>query len=134
MTTTLFSGGRILDQRGERSGDVLIDDETGTILEVGPGLNGDRRLDITGCVLAPGFVDLHVHLRQPGNEAAETVLRVTHQLHGATGFCDETTLSWVSRYSQPLRRLPFGLSATRDHLTLRLGRNGVTALFGDLGA
>ncbi len=41
------------------------------------------------------------------------VFRVCHQLHGAVGFCDETTLSWLSRYSQPLRRLPLGLSATR---------------------
>ena len=61
-------------------------------------------------------------LRMAAIEAAEVVLRITHQLHGATGFCDETTLSWVSRYSQPLRRLPLGLSATRDRLTRRLGR------------
>ena len=61
------------------------------------------------------------------------MLRVTHQLHGATGFCDETTLSWVSRYSQPLRRLPLGLSATRDHLARRLGRRGLAGLFSDAG-
>jgi hypothetical protein len=63
-------------------------------------------------------------------EAAETVFRVAHQLHGAIGFCDETPLSWVSRYSQPLRRLPLGLSATREALTCRLGRRGLTGLFG----
>ena len=45
-------------------------------------------------------------------EAADIVFRIAHQLHGAIGFCDETTLSWLSRYSQPLRRLPLGLSAT----------------------
>jgi hypothetical protein len=56
-------------------------------------------------------------VRMAAIEAAETVLRVAHQLHGATGFCDEATLSWVSRYSQPLRRLPLGLSATRHELT-----------------
>ena len=56
-------------------------------------------------------------LRMAAIEAAEVVFRVCHQLHGAIGFCDETTLSWLSRYSQPLRRLPFGLSATRDQLT-----------------
>ena len=68
-------------------------------------------------------------LRLAAIEAAEVVFRVCHQLHGAVGFCDETTLSWLSRYSQPLRRLPFGLSATRDELTRRLGRNGLTGLF-----
>ena len=68
-------------------------------------------------------------LRLAAIEAAEVVFRVCHQLHGAVGFCDETTLSWLSRHSQPLRRLPFGLSATRDHLTRRLGRRGLTGLY-----
>jgi 3-oxo-4-pregnene-20-carboxyl-CoA dehydrogenase alpha subunit len=68
-------------------------------------------------------------LRLAAIEAAEVVFRVCHQLHGAIGFCDETTLSWLSRYSQPLRRLPLGLSATRDYLTHRLGRRGLTGLF-----
>jgi hypothetical protein len=63
-------------------------------------------------------------------EAAEIVFRITHQLHGAVGFCDETTLSWLSRYSQPLRRLPLGLSATRALLTERLGARGLTGLYG----
>ncbi|OBC10741.1 acyl-CoA dehydrogenase [Mycobacterium sp. 852013-50091_SCH5140682] len=68
-------------------------------------------------------------LRLAAIEAAEVVLRVCHQLHGAVGFCDETTLSWLSRYSQPLRRMPFGLSQTRDILTHRLGRRGLIGLF-----
>ncbi len=68
-------------------------------------------------------------LRLAAIEAAEVVFRVCHQLHGAVGFCDETTLSWLSRYSQPLRRLPLGLSATSDALTRRVGRRGLTGLF-----
>jgi hypothetical protein len=68
-------------------------------------------------------------LRTSAIEAAEVVFRVCHQLHGAVGFCDETTLSWLSRYSQPLRRLPLGLSATRDELTRRVGGSGLTGLF-----
>lgn len=79
----------------------------------------------------PDAVEDALALRMAALEAAECVLRVTHQLHGATGFCDETTLSWVSRYSQPLRRLPFGLSATRDHLTSRIGRQGLAGIFGE---
>lgn len=69
-------------------------------------------------------------LRMAALEAAEIVFRLTHQLHGAVGFCDETTLSWLSRYSQPLRRLPFGLSATHTHLTENLGSHGLAGLFG----
>ncbi len=73
MTTTVISGGRILDQSGERSGDVLVDSESGLILEVGPELKGDVTLDASQCFVTPGFVDLHAHLREPGNEAAETI-------------------------------------------------------------
>jgi hypothetical protein len=69
-------------------------------------------------------------LRLAAVEAADTVFRIAHQLHGAIGFCDETTLSWISRYSIPLRRLPLGLSATRDQLTRRIGRRGLAGLFG----
>jgi hypothetical protein len=68
-------------------------------------------------------------LRLAALEAAEIVFRIAHQLHGALGFCDEAPLSWLSRYSQPLRRLPLGLSATRQELTGRIGRRGLTGLF-----
>ncbi len=62
-------------------------------------------------------------------EAADTVFRVAHQLHGAIGFCDETTLSWISRYSGPLRRLPFGLSETLHQLSLRARDHGLSGIF-----
>jgi dihydroorotase len=45
----------------------------GAIVEVGNDLRGDRTLDASGCIVAPGFVDLHVHLREPGREEAETI-------------------------------------------------------------
>jgi 3-oxo-4-pregnene-20-carboxyl-CoA dehydrogenase alpha subunit len=77
----------------------------------------------------PEALDDALALRMSAIEAAETVFRVCHQLHGAVGFCDETTLSWLSRYSQPLRRLPLGLSAARDELTRRVGGTGLTGLF-----
>ena len=77
----------------------------------------------------PHTVDDALALRMSAIEAAEVVFRVCHQLHGAIGFCDETTLSWLSRYSRPLRRLPFGLSATRDHLTRTAGRRGLSGLY-----
>jgi hypothetical protein len=77
----------------------------------------------------PESIDDALALRMAALEAADVVFRVCHQLHGAVGFCDETTLSWLSRYSQPLRRLPWGLSATSDRLTRRVGRAGLTGLF-----
>ena len=77
----------------------------------------------------PDGLDDALALRMSAIEAAEIVFRVCHQLHGAVGFCDETTLSWLSRYSQPLRRLPLGLSATRDLLARRVGGTGLRGLF-----
>ena len=68
-------------------------------------------------------------LRLAALEAADTVFRICHQLHGAMGFCDESALSWISRYSQPLRQLPWGVSGTLDHLTRDAGRLGITGLF-----
>ncbi|MBH0780754.1 acyl-CoA dehydrogenase family protein [Nocardia bovistercoris] len=72
-------------------------------------------------------------LRSAVLEAADSVFRVAHQLHGATGFCDESTLSWLSRHSLPLRRLPLAAGATDDHLTRLVGRRGPTGLFSDPG-
>ena len=79
----------------------------------------------------PEAVEDALALRLAALEAAEVVFRVAHQLQGAIGFCDEMPLSWLSRYSQPLRRLPLGLSATRAELTGRLGRHGLAGLFNE---
>src|SRR5262249_58861026 len=56
---------------GEHPTDVLIDG--GVIAAIGSGLDGDEVIDGAGCVLLPGLVDLHTHLREPGREDAETV-------------------------------------------------------------
>ncbi|MBO2447737.1 hypothetical protein J4573_11605 [Actinomadura barringtoniae] len=77
----------------------------------------------------PEALDDALVLRSAALEAAEAVFRTAHLLHGAIGFCDESALSWVSRYSRPIRRLPLGLSATRDRLTRRIGRHGLTGLY-----
>lgn len=69
--STVIKGGRVIDQTGERVADVVIDD--GRIAAVGPDLSGDETLDASGCVVAPGLVDMHTHLRQPGSEEAETI-------------------------------------------------------------
>ncbi|HLZ29710.1 MAG TPA: dihydroorotase [Chloroflexota bacterium] len=67
-----LAGGRILDPASGRDeiGDVLIDD--GRLVErLAP--NGEAVIDVSGFVVAPGFVDLHCHLREPGFEDAETI-------------------------------------------------------------
>jgi dihydroorotase len=72
----LLRGGRVIDPaRGtDQVADVLVAD--GKVAAVGPGLptpEGADVRDVRGLVVAPGLVDVHVHLREPGNEDEETV-------------------------------------------------------------
>jgi dihydroorotase len=67
----VIKGGEVVDSGGARRADVLVRD--GLVVAVGDGLEARRTLDASGCVVAPGLVDLHAHLRQPGQEEAETV-------------------------------------------------------------
>ncbi|WP_117000459.1 dihydroorotase [Desertimonas flava] len=73
MTAIVIAGGRVVDQNGDRPADVLVDD--GVVKAVGDKLRmpGADTIDASGCVVAPGFVDLHTHLREPGHEEAETI-------------------------------------------------------------
>jgi dihydroorotase len=71
MTSLVLKGGRVLDAGGERVADVVLDG--GRVAAVGPDLSADEVVDAGGCVVAPGLVDLHAHLRQPGREEAETI-------------------------------------------------------------
>jgi dihydroorotase len=70
-SSIVIKGGRVVDATGERNADVVIAD--GRIAAVGADLDADRTLDASGCIVAPGLVDIHTHLREPGKEEAETV-------------------------------------------------------------
>ncbi|RPJ40413.1 MAG: dihydroorotase, partial [Candidatus Latescibacterota bacterium] len=72
----LIRGARLLDPaRGvDRTGDVLIDG--GRVAKVGGEIRVDgepETIEAAGLVLSPSFVDMHVHLREPGREDAETI-------------------------------------------------------------
>ncbi len=74
LPEVLIKGGRVVDATGERLADVRVRD--GQVVDVAPDLpmTGDEAsLDAEGCIVSPGFVDLHVHLREPGDEEAETI-------------------------------------------------------------
>jgi dihydroorotase len=75
MSSLLITGGRVIDPAsgGDGIADVLIRD--GRIESIGTGIreNGITRIDAAGAIVAPGFIDMHVHLREPGIEYAETI-------------------------------------------------------------
>ena len=71
----LIRGGRLIDPSTKRDGiyDLLIDG--GKIAAIDRKISGkaDRVVDAKGFVVAPGFIDLHTHLREPGYEYKETI-------------------------------------------------------------
>jgi dihydroorotase len=72
--SVLIRGGRVIDASGDRVADVAVEDgRIAAVVSQGSDLGADVVLDAGGCVVAPGLVDLHTHLRQPGKEEAETV-------------------------------------------------------------
>ena len=79
MSRILIHGGRLVDPAQDLDGpfDVLIED--GLVAEVAPGLAasgevGDAELlDAGGLVVTPGLLDIHVHLREPGQEYKESI-------------------------------------------------------------
>ena len=75
MSRLLLRGGRLVDPAAGRDGrfDLLLED--GRVAEVGDRLDArDAKVfDVSRLCVFPGFIDIHVHLREPGREYAETI-------------------------------------------------------------
>ncbi len=74
----LIKNGRVIDpaSKTDAAMDVLLDGDL--VKEVGvpekfAGLKNAEVFDASGMIVAPGFIDLHVHLREPGQESSETI-------------------------------------------------------------
>ena len=75
MKKLILKNGRVIDPASghDEIADVLLEDCR--IADVGKDLDGTgaEEFDATGMIVAPGFIDMHVHLREPGFEHAETI-------------------------------------------------------------
>jgi len=78
MAALLLTGGRVVDpaNRLDAKADVLISD--GKIAAVGANAAGQapqdaEKMDVSGLVVCPGLIDLHVHFREPGQTAKENI-------------------------------------------------------------
>lgn len=78
MSGILLAGGVVLTPQGEARAGVRI--EGGRVSDVGPHLErtggtraSDEIIDVSGLLIGPGFVDLHAHLREPGQEWKEDI-------------------------------------------------------------
>src|SRR5689334_22813349 len=112
----LIKGGHVVDPAAgvDAAMDVLLRD--GRVAEVAPPnkIRGgaDEKFDARGLVVAPGFIDLHVHLREPGQSYKETIATGTAAAAagGFTSVCcmPNTTpvvdsQEWVAWIQQPQR-------------------------------
>jgi len=75
MASLLIKGGRGLSPEDNLDGEVDILVQDGVIRQIASGIGdrADETLDARGQIVSPGFVDIHVHLREPGGEISETL-------------------------------------------------------------
>ena len=75
MSSLLVKNGHIIDPAShfDQSADLLIEDGKVARIQKGMDSPAGHVLDATGLVVAPGFIDIHVHLREPGREDEETI-------------------------------------------------------------
>ncbi|MCX6640348.1 MAG: dihydroorotase [bacterium] len=81
----LLKNARLIDpaKKLDRTTSLLI--ENGKIAEIDSKMSGTKIWDLNGAIVCPGFFDLHVHLREPGFEDAETI-RTGQEAAAAGGF------------------------------------------------
>ncbi len=126
MASLLLKGGRLVDPATGTDGrfDLLVVD--GRVAERRPagtakaGPAGTKVLDVTGKIVCPGFVDMHVHLREPGHEHKESIETGTRAA-AAGGF---TSVACMPN-TDPVND---GLSAT-EYVVAEARRRGVVNVF-----
>src|SRR2546425_12613286 len=114
MAQLLIKNGRVIDPAAGRDAvaDVLIDDGRVAKVSADIAAPGVELLDARGCIVAPGFIDMHVHLREPGIEHAETI---------ETGSRAAAAGGFTSIRCMP-KTVPGNDNATRTSHTLDRGR------------
>jgi len=141
----LLKGGHLVDpsQGIDAIGDLLLVD--GKVESIGgsiAGPNGAEVIECVGKVVAPGFIDVHVHLREPGREDVETVASGAHAAvaGGFTGVCampntkpitdNQATVGFVKRQGETA-----GFARVYPYGAISVGQKGETlAEFGEMVA
>ncbi|MFZ0589749.1 MAG: dihydroorotase [Bryobacteraceae bacterium] len=75
MSRLVVKNGRVVDPSSDLDAiiDVAIEDGMVRAIQTNIAADGSEVFDATGLIVAPGFIDMHVHLREPGFEHAETI-------------------------------------------------------------
>jgi dihydroorotase len=119
--TTLIKNGRVIDpsQPLDKVCDVLLAD--GKIRQVGRVTTvADRVLDARGLIVAPGLIDMHVHLREPGDEEEETI---------ASGSAAAVAGGFTSIACMPNTRPPLDDATAIEFVSQQAARAGLCHVF-----
>ena len=118
----LIRGGRVVDPASGRDGvaDVLV--RNGRVEAIGqvPSAPGARVLDAAGLIVAPGLIDVHVHLREPGFETKETI---------ATGTAAAAAGGFTTIFCMPNTRPALDSAAALRDLKERVTRDGCVRVY-----
>ena len=115
MKSYIFRNARVIDpvRNIDASGDIGVAD--GRFAEPA-SLRNAEQIDLAGKVLTPGFIDLHVHLRQPGNNMAETI---------ASGTAAAAAGGFTSVVAMPNTNPPADTAGAIEYLRQTAAQKGV---------
>jgi dihydroorotase len=134
MSELLIHGGRVIDpERGvDAARDVLLRDgrvaavETpGALASLANSLPNSLQIDATGCVVAPGLIDIHVHLREPGQTHKETIATGTAAA-AAGGFTTVVAMPNTTPVNDSVESLRWMLATERHALVHLLAMPAAT--------
>ncbi len=122
MTSLLLRNGRLIDPALglDQTGDLLIVD--GRIASVSSGPNAttaDREVDCSGSIISPGWIDMHVHLRVPGQEHKETIETGTAAA-AAGGFTAIAVMPNTEPSLDSVKTIQWLLDECRDRAVVRV--------------
>jgi dihydroorotase len=136
MSDILILGGRVVDPVSgvDAERDVLLRDGRVAAVEAPGALAGVQvaeRIDAAGCVVAPGLVDVHVHLREPGQTYKESI-RTGTAAAAAGGFTTVVAMPNTVPVNDSVAGLEWMLDAARGSLVKLLAMPAATV--GSMGA
>ena len=105
MSTTLIRGGRIVDpsQNIDRVGNLFLRNDRIEGIDTGAAV-ADHVIDAAGMIVCPGLIDLHVSLREPGDEKDETIAHSGTNPRLATSLVMQTALEQFASIAAELKR------------------------------
>ena len=117
--TFILAGGKVIDPFLGIKAIMDIGVKNGRIVDPST-LENAEKIDVSGKIVAPGFIDLHVHLRQPGNSAAETI---------ATGTMAAAAGGFTALVAMPNTNPAADTSAAIEYLNHYTAKDGVVKVF-----